>query len=192
MNQQNEEQQFSALYLEGQNPAAQGILEAAFRQIVEEGLLESLFYDGTVNSRDHFLDVVLRPGTLPFVVMCKEQIAALTWLNCIEGRAARVHFVIFRKFWGRKTHRRIGWNLYRYILSRQDEAGYLFDCLYGVTPETNLLAWRAAIKCGWKLAGTIPARCFIAASAESVGGVVTSATREILGIAEGEEVPARW
>lgn len=180
------------LYLNAQHPATIGLLGHVFDKMAAEGLLARVFYDGTVRTREQFLADVLRPGSLPFVIMAGEEVACFTWLNSIEGRAARAHFVIFRKFWGRKTRIPLGRNFYRYVLSIRDADGCLFDCLYGITPENNPLAWKAALQSGWKLIGTIPNCVFLADRRKSVGGVVTAATREILGVAGGDVVEATW
>lgn len=183
---------FAALYINKTLPVAPGLLGHVFDRIVEDGLLASLFYDGGVRTRDEFLDEMSRPGTLPFVVMRGKDVAAFSWFNCILGRSARAHFAIFREFWGRKIRVSLGRNFYRYVLSRKDAEGHLFDCVYGITPENNPLAWKTALQSGWRLIGTIPSCVFLADTKMSVGGVVTAATREILGIAEGEVVEATW
>lgn len=183
---------YVALYVDNMLPNAHGMLGDVYDRIVGDRLLEVLFYDGSVCTRDDFLHEMLKPGTLPFVVMRGESLACFSWLNEIQGRAARTHVVLFRKFWGRKLCGVIGRNLYRYLLSLRDENGFLFDCLYGITPENNPLAWKAALRCGWRLVGTIPNRVFLADENKSTGGVVTVATREFLGISEGNFGGALW
>lgn len=185
-------EKFTALYVDKALPIAPGLLGHVFDKVVEDGLLASLFYDGSVRTKDEFLDEVLRPGTIPFVVMYGKDVAAFSWLNDIQDRSARAHFVIFRKFWGRRTRIPLGRNFYKYVLSIRDAAGYLFDCVYGITPESNPLAWKAALQSGWRLIGSIPNRVFLADTGKSAGGVVTAATREILGVVEGEMVEATW
>lgn len=183
---------YVALYVDIMRPNAPGILGNVYDKIVRDRLLGILFYDGSVHAKDEFLHEMFKPGTLPFVVIHGEELACFSWLNEIQGRAARTHVVLFRKFWGRKLCGVIGHNLYRYLLSLRDESGFLFDCLYGITPENNPLAWKAALRCGWRLVGTIPNRVYLADENKSTGGVVTVATREFLGISEGNFGGALW
>lgn len=171
---------------------AQALLWDVWACMKRDKLVERVFYDGNVGSGAEFREHLLRPGSLPFVVLADCEIAACSWLNCIEGRAARTHFVIFRKFWGRRWRCEIGRRLYSYILTRKDGMGYLLDCLYGITPANNPLAWKAALSCGWERGGEIAKACYIAKEGKSVNGIVTCATREILGIEDGYAGDAVW
>lgn len=181
---------FTVLYVDRSWQTAHVVISSVYDRIMEDGLLGSLFYDGTVRSREDFLKEVSQDGVLPFAVMDGKEVAAFCWLNHLTVGAARAHYVVFREYWGRHT-REMGKHLFRYILSRKDERGYLFDCIYGITPENNPLAWRAAVKSGWEKVGYLPSFCRMA-DGTSVGGVITSATRDILGIADDEIVEAVW
>ncbi|WP_297215382.1 hypothetical protein [uncultured Desulfovibrio sp.] len=183
---------FAILYLPCQQPHVVGILRAVYDKICTECLRDRLFYDGSARSCDAFLDEMLRPGCLPFVVMADQEPAAFAWCNHLEIRAARVHFVIFRKFWGRKCRTDMGRRFFRYLLTLRDTDGYLFDCLYGVTPESHPLAWKAALETGWRHVGIIPHFVFLADRQESVGGVITAVNRQALGMAENATGEARW
>lgn len=187
-----DKQRFSILYLAKTNPAAEGLLEAVWHKALYEKLQDRIFHDGAVRTNDEFLAEVLRDGCLPFVVVCNGEIAACAWLNCLTNRMARTHFVIFRDYWGRELHKNIGRNAFAYILTRKDDKGYLFDCLYGITPKSNALAWRAALDCGWQKVGELPKSCFMARKSASETGIITCATRDILGIGEGEKRGALW
>lgn len=178
---------FRIIYLDRRDAElAENLLDAVWNCLERDRLLESLFYDGSVKSRTDFYNEILRDGCLPFVVAGDGEMAAFSWLNCITGKAARTHFAVFRKFWGKRMRCEIGRHLYRYILTRKDKLGYLLDCLYGITPERNPLAWKAALSCGWKKSGEIANACYVAKEGKSVNGIVTCATREILAIADAE------
>lgn len=177
-------------YMDYRKAESRGQLYEIWEKIAEERVLDSLFYDGSVRIWPDFACEILREGTLPFAVLRDGEIAGFSWLNCITSRMARTHFVIFRKFHGRKNHAAIGRHFYGYLLGLRDEHGFLFDCLYGITPEHNRLAIRAAQRCGWQIAGKIPMACFIAGENRSVAGVVVCATREILG--NSGETGAIW
>lgn len=179
-------------YIDWRQEDAADFMEMSWRRLAGERLAASLFYDGSVACAAEFRKELLRPGCLPFAVFQNGDLAALSWLNGINGRMARTHFVIFRDFWGRQNHIGIGKHLYRYILGCRDGGGHLFDCLCGVTPHTNRLAIRAALACGWRKIGALPRACFLTDRGESVDGVLTCATREILGMNEDETVEAAW
>lgn len=183
---------FAILYLHNGQPETNSILKAVWQKIVNEKLQARLFYDGSVSTEEEFCRELFRYGCLPFVVMLGGEFAAFSWLNCITGKMARTHFVIFRDYWGKHFHQGIGKNFYSYILTRKDGHGFLFDSLYGITPKSNSLAWKAAIDCGWHKVGELPNACFIARRNKSEPGIITCATREVLGIKDNEEREARW
>lgn len=178
------------IYLDMKRLETRGRLYEVWERLEADRLLESLFYDGSVNSWPDFANEILRPGSLPFVVFRDGEIAAFSWLNNITSRMARTHFAILKNFHGRSCHMELGRHLYSHILTRKDGDGYLFDCLCGITPVTHKLAIKAAARCGWKICGEISEACYIAASKRSVAGVISCATREILGIEK--EVGAIW
>lgn len=181
---------YAILYLDAQQSGTPGLLGHVFDKMAAEGLLGRVFYDGTVRTPEEFLADVLRPGSLPFVIMAGEDVACFTWLNSIEGRAARGHFTFFRRFWGRGNSVPMGRRFFRYALSRQDADGYLFDCIVGITPQSNPLSWKFALECGCDLAGTIPAFLYMADTRTSVDAVTVAATRKGMGVKDGEVTEA--
>lgn len=183
---------FSLIYLDGKLPFVPGLLGAVHARIRAEGLLSRLFYDGTATTPDAFTELILRPGTLPFAVMADRDMAAFVWCQATQPRTARAHFVVFRRFWGRETRLALSRRVFRYLLTRRDAEGHLFDCLYGVTPEDNPLAWKAALQCGWRKVGVIPRFVWLAARGETVGGVITAVTRDMLGLTDEDDTEAVW
>lgn len=182
---------YAILYLVDR-PGTTELLGHVFDKIISEGLFESIFYDGTVNTKSQFIADVLRTGSMPFVVMADDDVAGFAWLNSFEGRTARVHFVCFRRFWGHTLSIPIGRRYLRYVLTRRDEHGYLFDSLVGITPKDNALACRMALKCGCVMAGTIPNFLYVAERGLSVDAVAVAATRESVGVHDGEVTEAVW
>ncbi len=183
---------FVVLYMDRTAPGTPDALGSVFDRIVEDGLLHNLFVDNPIRTRDRFIEEMLVPGTLPLVVTCEDDMAGFSWFNRIQGKSASSHFVVFRRFWGRKTRIPLVRRFSRYMLSLRDGDGHLFDCLYGVTPGNNPLAWKVGIQSGWRMIGTIPNRIFLADEGKSVDGVVTAVTREILGMTGEESVEAVW
>lgn len=180
------------VYLDAKRPEVPGLLAGVFDRMVAEDLLSRVFYDGSVQNGEQFLAEVLRPGSLPFAIMAGDEVACFTWLNSIEGRSARGHFVFFRKFWGRKTSVPIGRRYFGYILTLRDQGGYLFDSVVGITPRANALSWKFALQCGCALVGTLPRFAWLANRGESADAVAVAATRECLGLADGQAVEGIW
>lgn len=180
------------LYLDAQQPGTPELLGHVFDKMTTEGLLKRVFYDGTVRTKEKFIADVLRPGSLPFVIMAGNEIACFTWLNSIEGRSARGHFTFFRKFWGHRNSVPMGRRYFRYALSRRDTEGYLFDSIVGITPQDNLLSWKFALECGCVMVGTIPRFLYMAEAGKSVDAVAVAATRESMGVRPGEVTEAVW
>lgn len=180
------------LYLDARRPGTEDVLARVFAGMRAQGLLSRVFYDGTVRAKEEFLADVLRPGSLPFVIMAGDEVACFTWLNSLEGRAARGHFTFFRKFWGRRTSVPLGRRFFRYALSRRDADGYLFDCIVGITPQSNSLSWKFALACGCRMVGVLPRFAWMADRGESVDAVAVTATRESMGVRDGEATEAVW
>lgn len=153
-----------------------------FEHILKEGMLKRIFYDGTINTKEEFASLTLRPGTLPFLALRDGEPVAFTWLNSIEGRAARGHFIFFKNSYGKAKSIPLGNFMFSSLLSYKDAKGYILDTLIGVTPESNQLAWRRAIDCGAKYFGRIPHLAYIAERDETEDCVVVIVTRESLGI----------
>lgn len=163
--------------------ASRHALRGVYRRIHQQGLRGAVFYDGSMEDETAFLAAMLRPGVLPYLALTDDEPAAFVWLNGIEGRAARGHFVFFKDFWGRKKSVPLGRFLFEYLLSLRDGQGYFFDVLVGVTPASNPLVWRRAVDCGARLVGTLPRFCLMA-DGTTQDGVAVAVTRTSLGIAE--------
>lgn len=160
--------------------ACQYALRRVYRLMEEQGVLSRTLNDGTIKTSVDFTDALLGTWCMPFIVCEKKtgDIAACCWFNCIEGRMCRGHFWVDKKFWGResiKIIRQCLWNILHY----NDDKGFLFDTIIGITPASNSLAWRLITKCGGNVVATIPHACQHEDSIED--GILTVTTRESLG-----------
>lgn len=160
------------------------ILSYVFSRLHEEKTFSTVYSDGTVSSKEEFIRDVLRPGSLPFLVFWEGKEAAFCWLNSIEGRTARMHFVFFRSSWGRIISRDIGRCMLEYLLSLKDEHGFLFDVILGLTPQSNALAWKLSLDCGAVDVGIVPLGLFDSRIGHSVDARLVAITRESLGLEE--------
>lgn len=168
-------------YIHYADSQAEAALDEVWRRIDADNLVDDLFYDGSISNCREFKAKLLGPGCLPFLAYADGEPAMFTWLNALESKMARSHFVVFRKFWGREKRVPIGRELYAYILNCKDRRGYILDCLYGITPVTYRLALNAVVASGWEKRGVIPHACYLKKSGQVVDGAITCATREILG-----------
>lgn len=158
------------------------ILCHVFSRLKDEKTFSTVYSDGTVSSENEFIRDVLRPGSLPFLVFWEGKEAAFCWLNTFEGRSARMHFVLFRSSWGRKTSRELCRSTMEYLLTLKDGRGYLFDVIVGYTPQSNALAWKLTLDCGAVDVGIIPHGLFDSRMGKSIDARVVAMTRERLGL----------
>lgn len=178
--------EFHVLYMHHddaeQRPLFEAMLHSACDTMRREGTFAQVFHDGAIATAEDMTAALLRPGVIPVAAFdaTTGEMAALAWLNGHEWRAARGHFVFFRKYWGRKKSVPLGRTLFGYLLGLKDTEGYLFDVLLGITPASNGLAWRRAVECGAELVGTIPRFCFMAESGETMDAVLVAVTRQSL------------
>ena len=148
-------------------------------RLAEEGLLKSTLYGMHDKSGDAFVSLVLRSGTLPYLLMDGKQLVGFAWYDAFAAKSCFGHVVFFKDAWGRA--RQYGKQVYRQLLSYSDGMGFLFDCVMGLTPVNNPLAWKGAVACGASKIGVIPKALFDAESGESMDAVLTVATRKIIG-----------
>ncbi|WP_165069477.1 hypothetical protein [Desulfovibrio sp. ZJ200] len=172
-------------YLDWQNKQrrATAYLSDAFMEMEQDKTIRPTFYDGTVKTMDDFLADLCRPGSLPYAIFWKGGPAGVAWLNSVEGKSARGHFVLFSRVWGRDRTRKIGRCIYENFLGYRDAQGYMFDVILGVTPKNNVLAWRGAVASGARVIGTIPHGAWLHYENRCEDAVLTAATREMLGLA---------
>ena len=166
-------------YLNYLDHESERIVRHVHMRLAEEGLLKSTLYGMQDRSVDAFVSLVLRSGTLPYLLMDSKQLVGFAWYDAFAAKSCFGHVVFFKDAWGRA--RQYGKQVYRQLLSYSDGMGVLFDCVMGLTPVNNPLAWKGAIACGASKIGVIPKALFDAESGESMNAVLTVATRKIIG-----------
>lgn len=167
------------LYLQGSEEERR-MARQAYARLEREGSARRVFCDGTVRDAEAFEADLFRAGSLPFLVFCDGRPCGVTWMNTLEGRSARGHFALFRRFWGRHRSIAIGRAIFAHFLGLRDERGHLFDVVLGLAPVANPLAWKLALLCGAEKVGVIPHGVYNAAARASEDAVLTAATRESL------------
>ena len=166
-------------YLNYIDHESEQIVRLVHMRLAEEVLLKSTLYGMHDRSVDAFVALVLRNGTLPYLLMDCKQLVGFAWYDAFAAKSCFGHVVFFKDAWGRA--RQYGKQVYRQLLSYRDGMGFLFDCVMGLTPVNNPLAWKGAVACGASKIGVIPKALFDAESGESMDAVLTVATRKIIG-----------
>lgn len=162
------------------------MLAALWFRLVEEGIADSLFYDGGVRGVGDFTDFMAASSVYCYAVYDGEAPLALTWLNNFAGRTAMMHFAVFKAGLGMKSV--LGRYVVQFLLHGKDaEGGYCLDSLYGLTPQSYVHVLRFIRRLGFRQLGVLPgAVCLCchenAAGARHVGGVISVCTRESLNL----------
>jgi hypothetical protein len=146
----------------------------------DEGTLGAVLLGARECSRERFLSIMLRCGTLPFLLHWEGKECGLAWFVVFGEKSCFGNCCIFREFWGKERTTQMARGVYTHILTCRDGQGYMFDCVASLSAVSNPLSWRGAMRAGAKKIGVIPNGLFCADTNESVDAVFTVATREIM------------
>lgn len=118
-----------------------------------EEKLETVFYDGGVQSPDDFLNLFQKGNNWLYIFVAKgaDKPLGFFWINHFEGYSCRVHFCMFKEA-GRDVIR-LGKMCLEYL-------GDYFKLVRGVTPSNNKLACKFIVKCGMIPLGEEPDRIY--------------------------------
>ena len=127
-----------------------------YDQIVSEELYQTMFATEFEMPRDLFISMMKSSSTIFMGVLDKDGVVAgIGWLNRFEGKIARMHFCVFKKWWGRSAE--IMGTIREYIHSLKGEDGSpLFIRFIGYIPSRNIFAVKCALRDGCTLCGIIP------------------------------------
>ena len=147
-------------------------------RLLESGTTKTVFYDGSVNTHHEFRDVVRRDCNEFFITYYDGKPACAAWVNDRRERSGRIHFFVFKPYWGRKRD-----ELPKSVMVARYTAAMLvrsmpFDVLYGFTPVRNVLACKFIQKVGAVPVGILPHGCWNAGTGESEDTLFTAITRE--------------
>jgi len=125
-----------------------------FVRTQQDGLVETVFYDGFIRTADDFLLLMKHNFTFLWVLKDCEQTVGYMWLDRVEGKAARQHYCTFKEYWGKAVE--IGKFVLDKVMALQNDDGFVFEVLIGIVPEWNKKAVDFSVKCGGVNAGVIP------------------------------------
>ncbi len=160
-------------------------LAAVWTRLLEEGIADSLFYDGGISSAAAFVRFMTGSRVFCYVLERTEDglPLALSWLNNCMGRAAMVHFAVLRA--GLPSKVEIGRHMVGFFLHAQQQGAYCLDALYGMTPAPYAHVLRYVRRLGFRMQGTLPAALYMASQGRAGGAcfvdaVLSVCTRESL------------
>lgn len=154
-------------------------LENIFLQICYDYNLDKVFHDGYIRSTSDFVDFCKSSNVLCFMVYADEKLVGFVWLTNVTGKTAFFNFTFLGEV-PTRTKLKVGKQVVKDLLSTPSFVPdkFVFDSFFGLTPETNPVAWRFAQKCGFREVAKLPLACQVAG--ESVDGYLTYVTREYL------------
>ena len=120
-----------------------------------QGVLETVFMDGTVNDAYDFLEMMQKPENLPVFVFSGTECVGAGWLNGCIGRVAFAHFLLLRNGRGQFA-RRAGKLVLNYWRSFKTGNESLFEVIIGVVPSENDRAISFVQELGFVRLGEIP------------------------------------
>lgn len=143
------------------------VLIGIWAQIVREGKLIDLFYDGTIKNEYDWMEFIKRAGTFPLLIVDKEKNAVvhIIWLKDCFDISAWIHHCSLGKY------RRGVWET-----ARDHWRQYFpnLKMLLGITPESNEKAVKILEKiCKFTIVGKIPHMCYLAHEGKRVAGIIS-------------------
>jgi len=142
--------------LNGMRTIPDDIVFESFDIMVREGTQKTVFYNGSVKTRESFLEFMKDTRNLPVFVMYDNVISGIFWINGLHSNFAFAHFCLFKNAWG-DVSKEIGHKVLEYWFSIPDKDGNsLFDLIIGIIPSFNKKAESYVRSLGFKKVGDIP------------------------------------
>lgn len=117
----------------------------------KNGVFQTTFYDGTVNSAEEFVAAMKDPSNYPVFAFSGDEPQGFAWLNEVHGNRAFAHFCSLQASWGGMAEKS-GRLVLRYWLGMSPSTEFIL----GMIPGSNTLALRFIEKLGFKRVGEIP------------------------------------
>lgn len=142
--------------LDGIPTFTDSFIRGLFERMSQEGLVERVFYDGTITTPDAFLQMMKFNQISLFVIEFRGEIAGCCWLNNFASRRGEFHFCFFDNLRGQDAVG-VGRDVVCDLLYMEDSAGNpIFDLLFGMTEVANKPAEFWCRKMGFEYLGIIP------------------------------------
>jgi len=125
-----------------------------YKRTETEGTCETVFCDGSINSKEEFL-FAMKYGENELYVVAENTIKGFVWLNRFESRLARIHFCFFKEAWGDTV--RLGKFINSTLINMKDKDGeFLLDMILGYLPTSNRKTLSFLKRIGGQVVGEIP------------------------------------
>lgn len=147
-------------------------LSALWFRLEAESLTAQLFHDGRTQNLADFLAFMTADNVFCYTVFSDENPVAFCWLNNFSGKAAMIHFAVFRS--GIPSKQTIGRYVVEHLLLAKQGEEYCFDALYGLTPATYRHVIRFIRQIGFRTLGVIPSAITVCSSLDSSDAIAAA------------------
>lgn len=127
-------------------------LASIYQRVVAERSYRWLFFDRFVQDDEGFISLAKSCLFVPALV--DNTPAGFFWLDGFHGKTARLHFCVFRAFWG-DIARQIGRAAFQFVEGLVKDRNGL-QILYGFVPLHNVMAKKYALDVGMAPCGVLP------------------------------------
>jgi len=127
---------------------------SVFDKIVEQDLLKTTFWEGTIVDASQFLGMAKSPNNHVVLFFEEQNCVGLAWLSAVTSNYAFGHFCLFRETWGHSVN--IGKTCVDYWFSWPGTGGPLLDVIIGIMPGFNKRAHKYIENLGFTRLGRIP------------------------------------
>ena len=147
-----------------------------FDRMEQEGLVDTVFYSGTVRDRLAFLGMMKGMNRL-YVIELRGELAGFCWLNGFNHRRANFHFCFFSNLRGELAVE-VGRWAFETLLNLPDKEGRpLFDLFTGLVDVENVPAMKWCAAMGLEQLGILPSAIWNARKGQSVSAAFWYAER---------------
>lgn len=140
-----------------------------FERMEDEGLVCKVFIEGAIKNKKDFLYLMKFRDSRLFVLIKEGVAGGFYWLNHFGARSAEFHFCLFSVIYG-KEFIKLSKKSVCMILEMKQGENHLYDMLFGIIPELNILAREWAGKMGFESLGLMPCAVFDANRGYSISG----------------------
>lgn len=127
----------------------------AFDKLDEQGLKKDVFWDGTIETEDEFIEFAKNLNNSMQFVFDDTELLGMAWLGPITHTYAFAHFYTYREWWGKKTLE-AGHLVNDFWFGLHRHGGPTLDTLIGVIPSFNTHAIAYVKRMNWVRLGEIP------------------------------------
>lgn len=126
-----------------------------YHGLVKDGTAELVFFDGSINSPELFIEAIKSPANLSVVFFRKGRPAGFAWINALTSHTGSAHFALRRFAWG-EWGRMVGKATLNYWMDFNVEGEPILQVILGILPAKNRRAVRFVADLGFKSSGQIP------------------------------------